>query len=595
MEEKEQIKRSVSITDVVSLYVDLRPAGKNLKALCPFHTEKTPSFYVMPEKDSFACYGCNKFGDIFTFIQEMENLSFPDAMNFLVDKFNIPVDRKAGGRSVKKDIYTRITEVALKYFRANLYDSPEGKKALRYLEERGIKPNTIDRFKLGYAINRWDGLYNHLKRESVDTAKSIELGLLIKKDSQRVYDRFRGRIIFPIFSESGAPIAFGGRTIFDEANKYLNSPDTPLYKKSKHLYGFNLTKNAIREAKCSVLVEGYFDVVSMVQHGVENVAASLGTALTESQIYLLKRFSDKIYIFYDSDSAGITAAVRGIEKMFEQNINPGIITLAGTETETKDPDDFIREYGVQGFNRLLESATGGFRFLIDNIARKYDLKVPERKNEAVRKIMEFVKKFSDPFIENDFTEMVENYFKVDGEELRKILRDRRGNKDSHRLEKKLEITPAEHDFLKSLLVLPELIAEIEELVTEDILSVLASKNIVRSLLKHFNPGPGNIDIRAISETLNESERVLFREIYEQAATADVDRKLLEELVETSFLQFQEMVNKRRARWISREIRIAEGQNDRETLLKLCEDKLNKKQQKYRKKQHSTTGGTVDRN
>jgi DNA primase len=595
MEEKEQIKRSVSITDVVSLYVDLRAAGKNLKALCPFHTEKTPSFYVMPEKDSFACYGCNKFGDIFTFIQEIENLSFPDAMNFLVDKFNIPVDRKAGGRSVKKDIYTRITEVALKYFRANLYDSPEGKKALRYLEERGIKPNTIDRFKLGYAINRWDGLYNHLKRESVDTAKSIELGLLIKKDSQRVYDRFRGRIIFPIFSESGAPIAFGGRTIFDEANKYLNSPDTPLYKKSKHLYGFNLTKNAIREAKCSVLVEGYFDVVSMVQHGVENVAASLGTALTESQIYLLKRFSDKIYIFYDSDSAGITAAVRGIEKMFEQNINPGIITLAGTETETKDPDDFIREYGVQGFNRLLESATDGFRFLIDNIARKYDLNVPERKNDAINSIMGYVGKFGEPVIRDEYTRMVADYFKVDESVLKRNNRDKRGDKDVSGPGRRLVITPAEHDFLKSLLVLPELIAEIEELVTEDILSVLASKNILRMLLKHFDPGTGGIDIRAISETLNESERVLFREIYEQAATADVDRKLLEELVETSFLQFQEMVNKRRARWISREIRIAEGQNDRETLLKLCEDKLNKKQQKYRKKQHSTTGGTVDRN
>jgi len=235
MDVKEQIKARVSIADVVSLYVELKPVGKNFKALCPFHTEKTPSFFVMPDKDSYTCYGCNRFGDIFSFIQEVENIGFPEAINFLIDKFNIPVDRSKNQGNPNKDQYTHITEIALKYFKDNLWNSPESKKALTYLEQRGIQRKTIDLFRLGYADNRWDGLYTHLKNEKCQIEKAVELGLLVKNESQRIYDRFRGRVIFPIFNESGAPIAFGGRTIFDEPSKYLNSPDTHLYKKSKHL------------------------------------------------------------------------------------------------------------------------------------------------------------------------------------------------------------------------------------------------------------------------------------------------------------------------------------------------------------------------
>jgi DNA primase len=266
MDAKEQIKRSVSITEVVSLYVDLKPAGKYLKALCPFHTEKTPSFFVMPDKDSFSCYGCNKFGDIFTFIQEIENLNFPEAMNFLIDKFNIPVERDNTAKGFKKDVYAKINQMAMKYFRDNLLDSPEGKKALEYLAKRGISRDTTELFSLGYAQNQWDGLYGYLRKHSGDIGKAIELGLLIKSDNHRIYDRFRGRIIFPIFPESDphTPIAFGGRTIFDDPGKYLNSPDTPLYKKSKHLYGFHLAKKSIRDTKYAVLVEGYFPSIKTV-------------------------------------------------------------------------------------------------------------------------------------------------------------------------------------------------------------------------------------------------------------------------------------------------------------------------------------------
>ncbi|MDQ1355307.1 MAG: primase, partial [Acidobacteriota bacterium] len=263
MDVRDQIKSRLSITEVAGLYVDLKPAGKNLKALCPFHTEKTPSFFVMPDKNTFTCFGCNKFGDIFTLVQEMEHMSFPEAMNFLTEKFNIPVDKTNRQKSIPTDVYTSINEIALKYFKDNLSDSPESKQAVNYLRQRGITDDTIRLFSLGYAENKWDGLSNHLRQQSCDMAKAVELGLVIRNPQKNsVYDRFRGRIIFPIYSESGALIAFGGRTIFDDPSKYLNSPDTPLYKKSNHLYGFNRAKDMIREKKSVILVEGYFDMVS---------------------------------------------------------------------------------------------------------------------------------------------------------------------------------------------------------------------------------------------------------------------------------------------------------------------------------------------
>ncbi|MCP4216855.1 MAG: DNA primase [bacterium] len=361
MEVKEQIKRRVSITEVASLYVDLKPAGKYMKALCPFHTEKTPSFYINPEKDSYSCYGCNKFGDVFSLVQEQENLTFPEAMNFLIDKFHIPVEKKGGRKIAPTEDYTKLMGIAQKYFRDTLFNTPEGKNAQAYLKNRGIDENTLEKFQLGYTLNQWDGLKKHLERNSCNIKKSIELGLLIhNEEKNRVYDRFRGRIMFPIFSESGSLIAFGGRTIFEDQNKYLNSPDTPLYKKSNHLYGFNVSKDSIRKEKSAILVEGYFDMVSLYQHGVQNAAASLGTALTESQVYLLKRFADDIYIYYDSDKAGINAAVRAMEKMFAQNINPRVIT----SDAAKDPDDFIKENGLQAFYTLLGNSLDGFRFLL---------------------------------------------------------------------------------------------------------------------------------------------------------------------------------------------------------------------------------------
>lgn len=591
MEVKDQIKQRVPITEVASLYVDLKPAGKYFKALCPFHTEKTPSFFVNPEKGSFTCYGCNQFGDIFTLIQELENVAFPEAMNFLIEKFHVPVEktgRRGGG--VDKDAYAVIMKAAQQYFRANLSDTPEGKNAQDYLRRRGLNAATVDRFAMGYAQNTWEGLYRHLQDRKLDIAKAEELGLLIRNPRKNsLYDRFRGRIIFPIFSESGALIAFGGRTVFDEPNKYLNSPDTPIYKKSHHLYAFDLAKPSIREKKSVILVEGYFDVVSLQHHGVGNVVASLGTALTENQVYLLKRFSDTIYIYYDGDKAGITATVRAIEKMFEQNINPRVIA---PPPGAKDPDDFIRENGLKGLNQLLEDAKDGFRFLLGYLARFYDLSVPEQKNKAVEKMMEVTTKFGEPIIRDEYIRMTADFFQVDEARLKIKSREPRRvrDNDAGAPAKPLVITPAEHLFLRAVLALPVLIEKYKDVFNERLSAVLASQNIVRLLLRYYNPHTRSIDdYGTLVRQLNAPEQAVFRETFRAAEAVEKDADALDRDAEASVMKFIDIFNKQEFRRIDQRIKIAERENNTQEALRLTREKY-----KYIKMKHNKqTGGSVE--
>ncbi|MCP5105133.1 MAG: DNA primase, partial [bacterium] len=570
MDVRDQIKRRLSISDVAALYVDLKPAGKNLKALCPFHTEKTPSFFVMPEKDQFTCYGCNKFGDIFTMVEEMENVSFPEAMNFLIEKFNIPVEKTGRRQHISTDDYAKINDITVKYFRDNLYDTPEGKNAMAYLRKRGIGEDTVKQFDLGYAENKWDGLYNHLRKQSCDIAKAVELGLLVQNPEKRsVYDRFRGRIMFPIFSESGKLLAFGGRTLFDDPGKYLNSPDTPIYKKSLHLYGFNIAKNAIREQKKAILVEGYFDMVSLYQNGVKNAVASLGTALTENQIYLLKRFSESIYIYYDSDKAGVTAAVRGIEKMFEQNINPRIVDTTGAGADdAKDPDDFIRQKGLKGFNQLLEDASDGFKFLLRNIARKYDLQIPERKSQAIGSMMTFLGKFSDPLVRDEYIRMAADFFNVD-EKLLKFQNKSRSNVPEDTPVNGLTTTPAERIFLRSILEKPELIDSfaLKRIFNDELLSVLSSRNIISLLLSRYNSKTKKIeDLGKIAQPLSRPEQAELRDIFEVARRGGSDAETLGQNVESSVHKFADMLNSQRFRQLDRKLKIAEKESNTDEIL-----------------------------
>ncbi len=556
MDVKEQIKRSISIVDVVSLYINLKPAGRYLKALCPFHEEKTPSFFIMPEKNTYTCYGCNRFGDVFTFIQEIENISFSESINFLIEKFNIPVDKTFNKTSVKKDDYLNINEIVLKYFKDNLFNSDEGKKALEYLKNRGINSDSIELFSLGYAKNKWDGLYIYLKEKSCDIKKTVELGLIIKNEKGHLYDRFRGRIIIPIFSESGRIIAFGGRTLLKDKSKYLNSPDTPLYKKGKYLYGFNFSKKFIREKGESILVEGYFDVISLFQNGVKNVVASLGTALTDSQIYTLKRFSDNIYMFYDNDKAGISAIIRGIGEMFEQNVYPRIISYK----DLKDPDEFIKKRGVKEFNKLIDESFDAFSFLLNKADLDFNWRTnPEKIRDAIEYIKSFIYKMKDPVVQVQYIRRAADYFKVDEEEFKII---RKGFSKNNSQAKELKLSVAEKDFLEVIVKMPELIPEIKDLFNEEIMSVLVSKNILNLIFQNYNYKTNEIDdYKKLSEEMMESEREVFNKIFREKDNIKKNKIEFEEKIKYSFMKFQDKLNEKKISEINKKIRIAERENN----------------------------------
>ncbi len=580
MDIKDQVKREISIVEVASMYVDLKPAGKYLKALCPFHSEKTPSFFVMPEKNTYTCFGCNRFGDIFTLVQEMENMSFPEAMNFLIDRFQLPIQKSDTRKMIKTEPYIEINQVANSYFTDNLKNSQSGKKAVEYLRKRGLQPEIMELFQLGYSEDRWDGLYDFLTNKNCDIPKAIELGLLIKNEKGRVYDRFRDRIIFPIFSESGSVIAFGGRSFTGEGSKYLNSPDTPLFKKGKHLYGFHLAKNAIREKKETILVEGYFDMISLYQNGIQTAVASLGTALTDVQINVLKRFADKIYMFYDTDNAGVEATVRGIEKMFEMNINPHII---GTEN-AKDPDDFIRENGHEAFMKLMARSVTGFKFVLNKISRDYPLDIPEKKRDALEEAKTFLSKLEDPLIRDGYRILAADFFKVDPSAL---ILEKRESPSFSQIVSPLMVRIDEKEFIECILVAPEFIQEIEELFTDEIMSVLSSKNIIRSVFNNYNAETNEFNFDKISEEINEAERARFSHIFMSKEDVSLDKSQIAEKIEASFLSFQNTFNEKKIIQLNQDIRIAERDDNIERVTQLM-----KRKTKYIREKRKLNGGNT---
>ena len=563
MDSKDQIKEHISIVDVASLYVSLKPAGKNYKALCPFHSEKTPSFFVMPEKNSFSCFGCNRFGDIFTMVQEMENISFVEAMHFLAEKFNIPLE-KSRFQSIKKDDYLLINELACEFFKDNLLRGSESKDALAYLKNRGLQKSTIELFSMGYAPNSWDGLANHLRQKKVRLEKALELGLLVKNEKNRIYDRFRGRIMFPIFSETGTILAFGGRTIIDDAAKYLNSPDSPIYKKGNHLFGFHLSKNFMKEEKAGLLVEGYLDMISLYQAGFRQVAASLGTALTEKQIHLLKRFCNAIHIFYDRDAAGEAATVRNIERMFEQNVNPRIVVIEGA----KDPDEFVRSQGAPALREALLRTEDGFNFLLNKASREFDLSVPDQKRKGLDLVMAATAKMSDPVIREDYIQRIAAFFKTSADLLKLELQP---GQVAEKSDQPLKITLMEEKILEALLRAPEVIPEIREFFSAELLATLASRNILRLLFASYEEH-GEIRFAEITQGMSAAEKARLNDVFSQKTQVKKERSEIEKDIITSINNFQKKLALNKNKLLNKDIAVAEREKNFKRVQQLMKQK-----------------------
>jgi len=445
MEIIDQIRQTANIFDIASQYTTLRKSGRRHVGLCPFHSEKSPSFTLDEDKQLFHCFGCGAGGDIFTLVMEKENLSFPEALRYLAQKYNITLpEKKRLSPQYKKleENVQRITENALAFFRKNLFNTSEGKKALAYLESRQISDEIIQKFKIGYALNTWDSLISALGRQNFSNKDIEKAGLAIYNQSKNsYYDRFRGRIIFPIFNGSGKVVAFGGRSLFNSEPKYLNSPDTPIYKKGELLYGLNFCKEAIREKEEIILVEGYTDFAALYQAGIKNLAASLGTSLTPDQISFAKLFArKKMIISFDADTAGIKAATRTVSLGFEKGMQTYILRLP----QDYDPDTFIKKFGVDAFKKLIEESTPGLKFLIQ--IQKKDLKseVPEEKTQIAKYIASELGKISDLVVRDEYIKQVSEELEIDEARLRSIISQK---KDEIKVREKVSFLPVEEILL----------------------------------------------------------------------------------------------------------------------------------------------------
>jgi len=383
----EQIRESVNIVDIISQYVDLKKRGKNYVGRCPFHNEKTPSFTVNEEKRIYHCFGCHAGGNVFKFLMEIKNISFVEALKETASFAGINIEEESSFNKKlnTNEIYYEINELAAKYFSSNLLTSKEGETARQYFNSRKVKIATQRSFGLGYAFPGWDNLLNFLGKEKADILKAKELGLIDSKDGGGYYDKYRGRIIFPIFSANGRVIGFGGRILEknDNVAKYLNSPESAVYSKRKVLYGLFHSKDEIRKLDKAILVEGYMDIISLFQAGIKNVVASSGTALTEEQVQLLSRFTKNVVVNFDADEAGQKAALRSIEILLKYDFDVRILDLPDGE----DPDSFVNKYGKDQFEEKVNNSGNFLEYQMMRYEKAGMLAEPASQTEAIRNLV----------------------------------------------------------------------------------------------------------------------------------------------------------------------------------------------------------------
>lgn len=377
-EEKiEEIKNAADIVEVVSDYVLLKKTGKNYSGLCPFHAEKDASFTVSPVKQIFHCFGCNTGGNVFNFLIRHDGVSFPEAVRLLARRYGIDLPVRKMSQAMREQISERekllaINRMAMEYYHWNLLHDSYGKQAMAYLKKRGMEPSIIDRFQLGYARDSWDGLRNYLQNKRVPMDLMEKSGLVIpRKSGTGYYDRFRERIVFPIYNLNKQVVGFGGRVLDASLPKYLNSPETPVYSKGKLLYGLHLARNKCRETRTVYIVEGYFDLLMLHQYGVENAGATLGTALTTEHIHMIKGFADKVILVFDGDDAGIQASLRSVGIFIEKGMQARVMLLP----RGHDPDSFMRKYGLEAFETIADKSRSVISFIMETAQKKYGLSV----------------------------------------------------------------------------------------------------------------------------------------------------------------------------------------------------------------------------
>lgn len=483
------LRHRVDIVEVIRDYVPLKKQGQNYSGICPFHAEKTPSFVVSPHKQIYRCFGCGKGGNVFSFLMEKNAISFPDAIAELAKRYGIPLPSTAFSPerdrqdSLRKR-YHHINEMTAHFYQEML-NNQYGQLALSYLNKRELEEDTRQKFMLGYATSEWDLLSNFLLDKGVSEQEMLTLGIAIKSQKGNLVDRFRNRVMFPISDEAGRIIGFGGRVLDNSQPKYLNSPDTPLFNKGRHLYGLNLARGNVRSKDQAIIMEGYMDVITAHQHGVSNAVGALGTALTSEQAKVLMRFTYNTAICFDSDNAGQEAALRGMEVLQQLGCQVTIVTVPAG----KDPDEYIKLSGADDFTDLVRKSPGLLEYKLQKLMEKYDASTMQGRVQIIRILVPDIQQIQSPVVRQAFIQIISDKLGIPEPtihaELRKVSRTLSATYQEE--SRPVSFSPAvlapdkaERNILRSALENPKLLEEIEEKGGRDLFSSQILKEIYQS-------------------------------------------------------------------------------------------------------------------
>jgi len=560
----EEIRNRCDIVDIISEYVHLKPAGKGFKGLCPFHGEKTPSFMVSAEKQLFHCFGCGEGGNVFNFLMKYEKISFFEAVKMLAQKSGVPLpvdEEKEDILHKKKERLYKLNDLVANYYRECLFRTNQGKKIINYLKKRGINDTSVERYRLGYAPPGWDVLTNFLKKKGYTYEELIRAGLIKKSKIEGKYiDYFRDRIIFPIFNLSGKVIGFGGRVLDDSLPKYINSPETLVYNKGSNLYSLNFAKEDTRKKNYIIIVEGYTDVLITQQYEFDNVAASLGTALTNKQIDLIKRFTDAVLIAYDADSAGNMATLRSLDLLVKAGLEVKVIDLP----QGYDPADFLIKKGRRAFQNLIDRSLSLIDYRLKLLYSKYSIENIEGKVKIVKEILPTLSVIGNEVELRAQTKKISEELKLSEEAiLIELKRYKRGSRDSSqnfiKLNSESGNIKAEKILIGCMLENEKIARDILKRLKAEDFSVPLHRQIVAAIEKNLKDAK-MIDSQKVIDCLNNDEaaKLISKILMEETVT--FDEKIISGYVDTinNFKLVQERKNlEKRAKILDEKIKKSE--------------------------------------
>lgn len=525
----DQIQTRSDIVEVVSRYIPLQKAGRNYKAPCPFHHEKTPSFIVSPDKQIYHCFGCGAGGNVFSFVMKYENMEFPEAVETLAEKAGVKIPRfgpeKRELTSLANQLY-KINELAVSFFQECLSRS---QAARDYLISRGIGDDTIKKFKIGYAPDGWEAGLNFFRKKDIEGAMLEKAGLAISNEKGGYYDRFRKRLVFPIFDMKDRVLGFGGRVLDSSLPKYMNSPETYIYSKGRHLYGLNFSRYDIKKQGYALIVEGYLDFIIPYQAGAKNIIATLGTALTIDQVKLLKRFANTVIMVYDPDEAGEAASLRNMDMFISEGVNVYIAELP----EGFDPDNYIRKFGTDDFIKITKSSKNLFEYKLYKLSSRFDIKTAHGKAAIAGEMLPTISRIENAVLRSNLIKKLAERLSVDEESVRTELKKVKPDYSARTynvtpLEAKKDSKSAERMVLALLLEGENFIRrakdslsldEFKDSLVRDVVKAIydlsrQEKNITAvRLMNHFDNNEDAADIISeavhISETLDNKEKVLL--------------------------------------------------------------------------------------